>query len=293
MEDVLIRGLTDNGHFRVSFVSYPNLAEKVRKIHNTTPLSTIALTHFTGVSLLLSTGLKHTEQYSLHLKCSGVLKGFSSDVNSQGVIRVFPHNPTALINAAEAEFSVKKGIETGSINVIKWLQNVKQPYQSISNIEYSSIAQDFTLYLTRSEQIPSAIVLGEYIDKDSSVAYAGGLLIQAMPDAEDNEIGFIETTIDMNPSLIEMLLESYTFEMIMDKVVGIMGFNELSRTKPIFQCNCSKGRVESALISTGLNELEDIYNKNEMVEIVCEYCKNEYNFHPDEIKLLMDEIKSV
>ncbi len=289
MEDILIRGITDNNHFRVAFISYPKLAEELRKIHKTTPLTTIALTRFIGTSLLLSTGLKPDEQYSIHVKCNGVLKGFSSDINNEGVIRAFPHNSAAVLSDAENEFNVKRGISGGSINVIKWRKDIKQPYKSISEMVYSSFAKDFTYYLTVSEQIPSAIALGEYIDRDGSISHAGGILIQAMPNAQDNEIGFLETTIDMKPSLIEMLLESFTINMIMDKIVGIMGFKELSRGIPVFKCNCNRGSVESALISAGKVELENIFEKGENIEVVCEYCKKEFVFNPGEIKDLIKE----
>jgi molecular chaperone Hsp33 len=290
MEDVLIRGITENRHFKVAFVRFNNLAEKLRKLHNTSPLVTLALTRFIGSSLLLSAGLKQEEQYSIHLKCDGVLKGFSADVNPEGIIRAYPYCPQAGLQDPEDIINVKKGLDTGRLNVIKWNKNVKEPYKSITNLNYGSVAKDFTYYLTKSEQIPSAIALGEYMEKDGSISHAGGIIIQAMPDADENEVGFLETTISMKPTLIEMLLESFTLDMIMDKIVGIMGFVKLHETKPGFQCNCSRGNVESALISTGRNELESMYYDGERVEVVCEYCKTNYGFSKHQIKKLIDEI---
>lgn len=289
MKDQLIRIITKSGNFKATFVSYLDIMKEVQERHKTSPLATVALSRFVGASLLLSTMLKEKEQYSFHINCSGSLQGLHSDVNSQGTIRAYIKNPFSHEVDSKGKLDIKSGLKTGTLSAIKWIHNQREPYSSKVNLEYGSIAQDFTYYLTTSEQIPSAISLGEYIEKDGNIVCAGGILVQAMPGATDTEIGFIETTISMHPLMSEMLLEGYEPKDILEKTFGIMEYEILTTSKPEFKCNCSQGKAESIIISLGSSTLEEMISSGETTEVKCEYCSKEYPFTTESLKKLYDE----
>ncbi len=293
MNDTLIRGITKNNHFRIALVNFKNLAEETRIRHNTSPLSTVALTRYRGACLLLSTGLKEKEQYSFNLKCNGVISGLSADVNSIGTIRAYPKNPKALTNENNGKLDIKSGLNGGNLSVVKWIKDQREPYRGNTELVYNTIAKDFTYYLLKSEQIPSAIALGEYINKDGSISEAAGIMIQTLPGATDNEIGFLETTIEMQPNLSEMLLEGYSNEQILEKVFGVMEYEILNEVNPTFKCNCTLGKVESVLISLGKAELENIIENDEETSIKCEYCTKNYTFNKENLMLLLKEAQRV
>ena len=65
------------------------------------------------------------------------------------------------------------------------------------------IGEDFAYYLAKSEQIPSAVMLGVLVRARESgetfVAAAGGLMIQVMPGADERVVAAIESTVSRTP----------------------------------------------------------------------------------------------
>lgn len=291
MNDILIRGITQNGHFRIAFARHTQLTEKARQIHNTSPVATIVMSRFIGGALLLSTGLKEKEQYSFYINCEGEITGISADVNHAGKLRVYPRNPFAHVIDENGKPDISTAIGNGVFTSTKWQKDQKEPYTSQIELVYRTIAKDFSYYLTSSEQIPSAVVLGEYLNRDGSIACAGGLMIQAMPDAEPNEIGFLETTVEMKPTLVEMLLEDFSIPMILDKYLGIMGYEIFTETEPEYVCTCNREKVERSLISLGKQELTELLHQEKSIETYCEYCHNQYVFTQHDIADLISQIE--
>ena len=57
------------------------------------------------------------------------------------------------------------------------------------------IGEDFAYYFTISEQTPSAVSLGVLVDTDNSVMASGGILIQMMPEATEDDIKLAEAVV--------------------------------------------------------------------------------------------------
>jgi len=186
--------------------------------------------------------------------------------------------------------NVSEGLGKGSLSVIKWIQDLKEPYRSTTELVYGTIANDFTYYLTKSEQIPSAIAVGEYLEKDGKISHAGGILIQAMPDATENEIGFIETTINLRPAISEMLIEGFNYKEIFDKVLGVLGFKQLASNIPVFRCTCSYKNAEKAVISLGVDEIKDIIENEGNTKVVCDYCGENFDFSRDTLEKMVSKM---
>ena len=59
-----------------------------------------------------------------------------------------------------------------------------------------------------------------------------------------------------------------------------------------FRCNCSRERIEKALISIGRKELETMEKENKPIEVGCHFCNKKYNFNVNDIEQILEEIKS-
>ena len=74
---------------------------------------------------------------------------------------------------------------------------------------------------------------------------------------------------------------------------ALSGFNPqvLDRMNCTYKCDCSRERVEKALISMGRQELEDMANENKTQSVDCHFCNKSYKFSPEEISALIERAK--
>ena len=135
---------------------------------------------------------------------------------------------------------------------------LKEPYVGQVALQTSEIAEDLTYYFATSEQVPSAVGLGVLMNKDNTVRQAGGFIVQLMPFAEEEVIAKLEENVSKIDSVTSLLDQGHTPESLLEKVLE--GFDvEINDTLPTqFYCNCSRERVEKALISIGRKELNEM-----------------------------------
>ena len=75
--------------------------------------------------------------------------------------------------------------------------------------------------------------------------------------------------------------------------IVLKGFDiEITDTSPVeFYCNCTKDRVEKALISIGKKDLQDLINEGKEIEMNCHFCNTNYVFSVDELKDILKKVK--
>ena len=79
-------------------------------------------------------------------------------------------------------------------------------------------------------------------------------------------------------SLLEKVLEGFDMEI-----------NEKVPTE--FYCNCSRERVEKALISIGRKELNEMIQEGKSIEMNCHFCNKNYEFTVEELKEILRKCK--
>ena len=128
------------------------------------------------------------------------------------------------------------------------------------------------------------------VNPDLSIKAAGGFIIQLLPTALDDTIDAVERCISDIPSVTSMLCDGLTPEDICKKVLREFDLDVLDTSNPKYKCNCSRERVEAALISTGVQSLEEL-SAEENTEVCCQFCDKKYNFSGAEIKRLLQSAK--
>ena len=58
-----------------------------------------------------------------------------------------------------------------------------------------------------------------------------------------------------------------------------------------FYCNCSRERVERALISIGRKELNEMIQEGKPIEMNCHFCNKNYEFSVEELKEILRKCK--
>ena len=288
MTDYIVRASAADGQIRAFAATTRELVEYARQIHETSPTATAALGRLLTAGSIMGIMLKGDKDIlTLQIKGDGPICGLTVTANSKGNVKGYVHNPMVMLPANhKGKLDVGGAIGAGMLRVIKDL-GLKEPYVGQTDLVSGEIAEDLTYYFASSEQVPSAVALGVLMNKDNTVKRAGGLIIQLMPNAQDEVIDRLEQNVNKISSISSMLDQDMTPEMILDEVLGEFGLDILDKVEVAYECNCSKERVESAIISIGYKEIAEMIEENKSIEVNCHFCNKHYVFTVDDLKEML------
>lgn len=282
--DELWIGTMLEGNARWVLVNSTEIVEEARSRHGLSPVATAALGRLMTGALILASSLKSDESVTLRLLGDGPLKGVIAVGNSKGEVRGYVREPLVdLPLKASGKLDVGTAVGSGELTVSRSLQN-GEIYSGMVPLVSGEIAEDLVHYLLSSEQIPSAMLLGVLVEKDYHVAGAGGLLIQPMPGATEEDIQAIEGQLgQLGSGISEMAVQSTTMEELLERMIGPLSYHVLERRPVGFKCSCSKERLSGTLVSLGKKEIADLISDGK-AEMVCHFCNQDYQFSLAELQ---------
>ncbi len=284
MSDYIIRGMAANNQVRFFACNSTDTVEKARITHNTSPVVTNALGRLLTGGVLMGAMCKNdTDTLTIRVQCQGPIQGMLITADSKGNVKGYVSEAQVMLPAKD----VAKAIDLGVMSVIKDI-GLKEPYVGQTHLVSSEIAMDLTYYFVTSEQIPSSVALGVLQNADTTVSVAGGFVVQLMPFAEEQLISDLEKRLEQF-SFTELLEKGYSVEQIIEQLFD--GYDTvITDTLPCnYCCDCSKDRVEKAVISMGRKEIADMIEENQPVEVVCDFCHTKYTFSPEELLKLLQQ----
>lgn len=293
MKDKIIRGTAKNGMVRFIGGITTNLVNEGTSLHECTPVASAALGRMLTACSLMGVQLKsEKEAITLKIDGGGELRGVTVTGHSDGSVKGFIGNPNVDLPLKEnGKLDVSGAVGTnGLLYVIKDM-GLKDPYVGQVPIYTGEIAEDLAYYFTVSEQTPSAVSLGVLVDKDLSIKAAGGFIIQMMPDSDELLADIITYRLQEMKPITTLIDEGMTIEQIIEEVFEDMEPKILENIEPQYKCDCSKERIEKALISIGKEELKNIYDDGKDEEIVCHFCNRKYKVTHNEIGELLEKCK--
>ena len=292
MSDYIVRAMAADNQIRAFAAVTTDMVETARRNHNTSPVATAALGRLLTGGAMMGVMMKgEKDLLTLQIHAGGPLKGITVTADSMGNVKGYVGNPNVCIPAnSRGKLDVAGAVGVGFMNVIKDM-GMKEPYMGQVALQTSEIAEDLTYYFATSEQVPSAVGLGVLMNRDNTVRQAGGFIVQLMPFAEEPVIRRLEENIQKIRSVTSLLEEGHTPQSLLEYVLE--GFDvEINDTIPTqFACNCSKERVEKALISIGREELNDMIQEGKPVELYCHFCNKNYEFSVEELKEILRKCK--
>lgn len=293
MDDYILRATAADGLIRAFAATTKNTVQTARSLHNTTPVASAALGRLLTAGAMMGTMLKgEKDLVTLQIKGDGPIEGLLVTADSKGRVKGYPFNPNVDIPPkSPVKLDVGGAVGKGYLTVIKDL-GLKEPYVGKTELVSGEIAEDLTYYYAKSEQIPTAIALGVLVDTDTSIKAAGGFIIQLMPGATLEVATMLEERITHLKYITELLDRGETPETILDAVLGDMDLEIIDKMPTEFYCDCSRERVEKALISIGEKDLRTILEEDKKAEISCHFCNKVYNFDEVDLKKLLDEATS-
>ncbi len=292
MKDCIVRAIDDEKSFRVFVASTTNMIEEVRKIHNTTPVITAALGRVMTASSIMGSMLKEDkDKITIQFKGNGPIKTILSTADSNGNAKGYIGNPNVnLPLKPNGKLDVGGAVGKGKITVIKDI-GFKKPYIGQSNIVSGEIAEDLTHYFVKSEQQPSAVSLGVLINKDLSVKASGGFIVQVLPNISEEQLNKLEELINNTKSISTIIDNANQPEDILNYLFGNFKMQVIDKKNILLLRDCSRERMERALISLGKDELKSMINEDGEAELVCHFCKSKYYFSKKELETLLKKLK--
>ena len=288
MTDYIVRATAANNQIRAFAATTKETVEAARQAHNTSPVATAALGRLlTGGAMMGSMMKNDSDMLTIQIKGDGPIGGLTVTADSKGNVKGYVEHPEVMLPPnAQGKLDVAGALGIGLISVIKDM-GLKEPYVGQTILQTSEIAEDLTYYFATSEQVPSSVGLGVLMEHDNTVKQAGGFIVQLMPFVDDDVVDRLEANIKKISSVTSMLDKGMTPEEILEEVLD--GFEvEVKDTMPAqFYCNCTKERVEKAIISIGKKDIQEMIEDGKPIEVNCHFCGKSYEISVEELKTLI------
>ncbi|MBP3307239.1 MAG: Hsp33 family molecular chaperone HslO [Anaerotignum sp.] len=292
MSDYIVRATAGNGSIRAFAATTRDLVQHAREIHHTSPVASAALGRMLTAAAMMGSMLKGDKDIlTLQVRGEGPLQGIVVTSDSKAQVKGYVFNPSVEIpDLIPGKLNVSGAIGAGHLSVIKDI-GMREPYAGKIELVTGEIAEDLTYYFAQSEQTPSAIGLGVLVETDTSIRRAGGFIIQLLPDATDEMIDKLEKKLATIPYVSDLLDMGQTPEGILEMILGDFDLKIMDTIPTAFYCNCTRERVEKALISIGKEELEKIIREDKKANLHCHFCSKEYDFNEEQLVALLEEAK--
>ena len=178
----------------------------------------------------------------------------------------------------------------GRMSVVRDM-GMKSPYVGQVPLVSGEIAEDFANYYVVSEQTPTLQSLGVLVSGEV-VLSAGGVLLQPLPGCTDDIISQLELRSPMMADVSRELCHE-PMEALMEKWFEGLRPVVLARTPMCYRCNCSRARMEKALIAMGREELgRMIQDEQDGAELTCHFCKKTERFTQQDLLRLLNQAQA-
>ena len=296
--DTLIHGTAADGTVRCLATVTTNLVAEAAARFQTLPTATAAFGRTLTGTLLLGASIKNFDRLTVQIRGRGIIEGITAEANACGQVRGYVRNPLADLPLNEqGKLDVRGIVGAGMFYVThesgfeKGLY--REPYQSSVPLVSGEIAEDFAYYLLKSEQIPSAVMLGVLLQPNENrviaVKAAGGVMIQMMPGADEAVITEIENAILNAPATTNLIAAGATPQDLLKTALGKIEF-EILEEKPVsFACTCSFERAVSLIASIDRAELEDMLANDKGATMTCHFCNTTYTIDEAKLREILDK----
>jgi molecular chaperone Hsp33 len=266
-----------------------DLVEEARRVHGASPEATAALGRLLTGSALLSAFLKETShRLILQVSSRGPVRRIVAEANGAGHVRGYLGEAAVHVPSRQGKLDVGQAVGKGILHVVKEI-GLPMPSTGTVPLVSGEIAEDLASYLVQSEQIPSAVSLGVFVQPDYVVTAAGGFVIQFHSTVADELVEHIEHALAATPPVTTMIQEGYDSQAMLQRALGGLPAVVVRQTTPVWQCRCTRNRVTRVLIALGSDELRSMIAEEQGAQVKCEYCATDYAFSHQELLDLLAE----
>ncbi len=287
MTDTIERVISESGNFFGVACNTTKLVTEACRRHDVGPLAAAALARALTGAALLAALLKDSQSILLKFEGNGPLRKIITEAGYDGWVRGYVAEPHAEIPLNNGQIDVAAGLgRAGFLTVVKDIGH-NQKYPGTIQLYTSEIGEDLAYYLSQSEQTPSAIALAVHLEKDGSIAAAGGFLVQSLPPADETVLSQLEHEITVMQPLSRLLLDGTSPAEILSLLFKKVPHKKIGQRELSYTCSCSRAKMEGALFSLGEDDLRQLLEKEGGADVHCEFCRQSYRFDKDDLERLL------
>lgn len=284
--DRRIRCLAEDGGVRAIACVTTELVAEICRRHGAWPAAAAALGRALTGGALLGALLKGEDRVALKFEGSGPLRKLLVEADGNGAVSGYPGDPRVDLPLRNGMPDVAGALgRAGFLTVTRDL-GMREPYRSVVRLVSSEIGEDLAHYFVESEQIPSAVGVGVFLDA-TGVTAAGGFLVQSLPGADPALVDGVIEQIRNLPPVTEQVRNGLGPEEMVAAIFGEIPFRILERQPLRFACHCGRARFERALVALGREEVAALAARTEDTILTCEFCRETYAFAPEELRGLL------
>ena len=291
----ILRAIDESETIKISAAITTDVVEEAAKIHKLSKTTSAALGRvLTAAAIIGSWQKNEKDSITLSINGNGPAGKIVATCKNDGYVKGYVTNPGADLPIREADGKIDVAGIVGEGNLTLVMDTgMKKPYTGTVNLTTGEIAEDLAVYFLQSDQVPSAVGLGVLVDVDYLIKAAGGFIIQLMPDATEEQISKLEENLKGLPSVTSILDEYHDAEKLIEILMKDIDFKILEKREITYKCNCSREKVEDAIVSVGPREIEEILREDKKAEVSCYFCDKVYDFDESDLERMLKKAEDI
>lgn len=291
----ILRAIDETETIKISVAITSDVVEEAARIHKLSKTTSAALGRvLTAAAIIGSWQKNEKDSITLSIKGNGAAGSIVATCKNDGFVKGYVTNPMADLPIRESDGKIDVAGIVGEGNLTLTIDTgMKKPYTGTVNLTTGEIAEDLAVYFLQSDQVPSAVGLGVLVDIDYSIKAAGGFIIQLMPDATEEQISKLEENLKGLPSVTSILDQYHDAEKLIEILMKDIDFKILEKRDIAYKCNCTREKVEDAIVSVGPKEIEEILREDKKAEVSCYFCDKVYNFEEADLERMLKKAKDI